>query len=121
MPGDDKGGFIGKLIGPKRRWRQYRARVRELPPNYRAAVAAIERYMMLFVPSDGERVALQFEDLADLFERAAADETPIREIVGKDPVEFVETFVQNYSSGGYVPDRSRKRLIADITRAEEGQ
>ncbi|MFI6793991.1 hypothetical protein [Streptosporangium canum] len=31
-----------------------------------------------------------FEDLADLFEQAAADGTPIREIVGEDPVEFVE-------------------------------
>ena len=38
-----------------------------------------------------------FEDLADLFERAAADGTPIREIVGEDPVEFVETFIQNYT------------------------
>ena len=39
------------------------------------------------------------EDLADLFEQAAADGTPIREIVGEDPVEFAETFLQNYSKG----------------------
>jgi hypothetical protein len=32
-----KGGFISKVIGPKRRWREYKARVRQLPPNYRAA------------------------------------------------------------------------------------
>ena len=42
-----------------------------------------------------------FEDLADLFEQGAADETPIREIVGEDPVEFVEAFLRNYPKGGY--------------------
>ena len=40
-----------------------------------------------------------FEDLADLFEQGAADGTPIREIVGEDPVEFAETFSQNYADG----------------------
>ena len=33
-----------------------------------------------------------FDDLADLLERAAADGTPVREIVGDDPVEFAEAF-----------------------------
>jgi DNA-binding ferritin-like protein (Dps family) len=115
----EKGGFISKVIGPKRRWRQYKARVRQLPPNYRTVVDAIERYLMHFVPVDGDSAASMFEDLADLFELAAADGTPIREIVGEDPVEFVEAFVQNYSEGGYVPTRARKRLTDAITRAEE--
>jgi DNA-binding ferritin-like protein (Dps family) len=74
---------------------------------------------MHFVPADGESAASQFEDLADLFEQAAADGTPIREIVGEDPVEFVEAFAQNYSDGGYVPTRARKRLTDAIARAEE--
>ena len=45
---------------------------------------------MYFGPVDGDSAASLFEDLADLFEQAAADGTPIREIVGEDPVEFVE-------------------------------
>jgi DNA-binding ferritin-like protein (Dps family) len=113
-----KGGFIAKVIGPKRRWREYKARVRQLPENYRTAVEAIERYLMHFVPADGDSAASLFEDLADLFEQAAADGTPIREIVGEDPVEFVEAFVQNYSEGGYVPPRERKRLTDAIAHAE---
>jgi DNA-binding ferritin-like protein (Dps family) len=56
------------------------------------------------------------EDLADLFERAAADGTPIREIVGDDPVEFVEALVRNYEQGGYVA-RERERLTNVIDRA----
>src|SRR6476659_5160958 len=112
MSDTEKSGFIAKVIGPKRRWRAYKARVRQLPANYRLAVDTIERYLMHFVPTDGDSVATEFEDLADLFERAAADGTPIREIVGDDPVEFVEAFAQNYTKGGYVPDRERKRLTS---------
>jgi DNA-binding ferritin-like protein (Dps family) len=112
-------GLIAKVIGPKRRWRAYKARVRQLPANYRSAVDAIERYLMHFVPTDGERAVSMFEDLADLFEQAAADDTPIREVVGADPVEFVESFVQNYTEGGYVPARARTRLTDAIARAEE--
>ena len=114
MSDTEKGGFISKVIGPKRRWRAYKARVKQLPENYRTAVDAIERYLMHFVPTDGDSVMAEFEDLADLFERAAADGTPIREIVGDDPVEFVEAFAQNYTKGGYVPDRERERLISAI-------
>ena len=59
-----------------------------------------------------------FEDLADLFDRAAADGTPIREIVGEDPVDFAEAFIQNYTKGGWII-RERDRLANGIKRAEE--
>ena len=106
-----------KVIGDKRRWRAYKARVRQLPPNYRAAVDALERYLMFFGAADGDSAASMFEDLADLFEQAAADGTPIREIVGQDPVEFVEVFLENYAKGGWVT-RERERLTSAIERAE---
>ena len=119
MSDAEKGGFISKVIGDKRRWRRYKARVRQLPPNYRTAVEAIERYLMYFVPTDEDSAASMFEDLAGLFEQAAADGTPVCEIVGEDPVEFVEAFAQNYTQGGYAPARVRKRLTDAIARAEE--
>ena len=115
----EKGGFISKVVGDKKRWRAYKARVRQLPPDYRTAVDAIERYLMHFVPADKDSAASEFEDLADLFEQAAVDGTPIREIVGEDPVEFAEAFARNYSEGGYVPARERKRLTDAIVRAGE--
>ncbi|MGD3112951.1 DUF1048 domain-containing protein [Streptomyces sp. YGL11-2] len=117
----EKSGFISKVIGPKKRWRAYKARVKELPENHRTAVKAIERYLMHFVPTDGESNASMFEDLADLFEQAAVNGTPIREVVGEDPVEFAETFVQNYTEGGYVPARARKQLTDDIERAADNE
>ncbi|MEU8695760.1 DUF1048 domain-containing protein [Streptomyces sp. NPDC048665] len=113
----EKSGFLSKVIGPKKRWRAYKARVKELPENHRTAVEAIERYLMHFVPTDEDSNASMFEDLADLFEQAAANGTPIREVVGEDPVEFAGAFVQNYTEGGYVPARARKQLTDDIERA----
>ncbi|MGI5274284.1 DUF1048 domain-containing protein [Nonomuraea sp. CA-218870] len=100
----------------KRRWWRYKARVKELPEDYRLAAEALERYLMHFGPGDGAEAASMFEDLADLFERSAADGTPIRQIFGHDPVEFVEAFLQNYSSGSYVR-RERERFTDAIARA----
>lgn len=105
--------FASKVIGDKRRWREYKARTRQLPENYRTAVEGLERYLMYFGPADGDNAATMFEDLVELFEQAAADGTSIREIVGEDPVEFIETFHRNYSKGGYV-NRERDRLTNAI-------
>jgi DNA-binding ferritin-like protein (Dps family) len=111
--------YLEVVTGPwedKRRWRQYKARVKALPENYRTAVEALERYLMHFGPGDGTDAASMFEDLADLFEQSAADGTPIREIFGEDPVEFVEAFMQNYSMGSYIR-RERERFTSAIDRA----
>ncbi len=107
-----------KVVGDKRRWRAYKARTRQLPDDYREVVEAIERYLMYFGGvTDGSTAASMFEDLADLFEQAAADGTPIRAIVGSDPVEFVEAFIQNYAGGGWV-GRERQRLTDSISRVD---
>jgi DNA-binding ferritin-like protein (Dps family) len=106
-----------KLIGPKREWRRYRARVAQLPPNYRAAVEAIQRYLMYFGGGgDGAGWAVMLDDLATLFEQSAAAQTPIREIVGDDPVEFVDAFARNYPVGQWIT-RERARFINAINRA----
>jgi DNA-binding ferritin-like protein (Dps family) len=116
MSNNEKSGLIAKVIGPKKRWWQYKARVKELPPEYRAAVEGIERYLMHFGPMETGSAESLFEDVADLFERAVADGTPVRQIVGDDPVEFVEGLIQNYDRGGYV-GRERRRLVEAIDRA----
>jgi len=109
-------GLIDRMVGEKRRWRQYKARTARLPEGYRRAVGAIERYLMHLGPGDGALAATMFDDLADLFEQAAADGTPVREVVGEDPVEFVDAFIRNYAKGGWI-DRQRARLVRDIDEA----
>jgi DNA-binding ferritin-like protein (Dps family) len=108
--------FISRLIGEKRRWRQYKARTRQLPASYRTAVEALERYLMCFGPGDGASAASMFEDLADLFEQSAANGTTIRDIVGEDPVEFAEAFLRNYPEGSWI-GRERDRLTSAVERA----
>ena len=108
--------FIQKIIGDKKRWRQYKARVEALPENYRTAIKAIQRYSYYFGGGDGDSGMQMLEDLADLFEQAAADGTPIREIVGENPDELAMEFFANYPKGQWII-RERDRLARDIERA----
>ena len=108
--------FTSKVIGDKKRWRQYKARKEQLPANYRTAIEAVQRYLMYFGGGDGAGSADMLEDLVDFFEQGAANGTPIRELVGEDPVEFVEAFIQNYPEGQW-RIRERDRLVNGIKRA----
>jgi DNA-binding ferritin-like protein (Dps family) len=101
----------------KRRYRQYKARTERLPADYRATIEALQRYMQVFGPSDkADSLLAMLEDLADLFEQSAADATPIRDVVGDDPAEFVEAFLANYPGGQWI-NRERQRLRDAIDRA----
>jgi DNA-binding ferritin-like protein (Dps family) len=106
--------FISKVVGEKGQWREYKARVRQLPASYRTAVEALERYLRYFGTGGGGTAI--YEDLIDLFEQSAANGTPIRQIVGEDPVEFIEAFVRNYPKGQWII-RERERLTNAIERA----
>ena len=97
--------LLETIYGPleqKRRYRQYKARTERLPASYHTAVDALQRYSYYFGHGTAEGGLSMLEDLADLFEQAAADGTPIREIVGEDPVEFADALIRNYTKGGYV-------------------
>ena len=106
--------FTSKVVGDKRRWRAYKARTRALPENYRTAIEGVERYLLYAGGGSGDPTML--EDLADLFEQAASAGTPIRDLVGDDPVEFVDDFVRNYPQGNWIV-REQQRLTDAIRRA----
>jgi DNA-binding ferritin-like protein (Dps family) len=115
MSDTEKGGFMSKVIGPKRQWWQYKARARQLPASYRTALDALERYLNYMGGMDDGTA--MYADLVDLFEQSAANGTPIRQIVGEDPVEFIETFVRNYPKGQWII-RERERLVNAIEGVE---
>jgi DNA-binding ferritin-like protein (Dps family) len=107
-----------KWIEQKRRYRRYKRRIEQLPTTYRTAVAGLERYINhLGGIGDAESILTMLDDLADLFEQAAANGTPVREIVGTDPVEFIETFLSNYPAGSWIT-RERDRLNRAVDQAE---
>jgi DNA-binding ferritin-like protein (Dps family) len=108
---------ISTMFAEKRRYREYKVRTKRLPENYHTAIEALERYLTYFgAITKGDTLMAMLDDLADLFEQSAANGTSIRAIVGDDPVEFAETFLQNYSEGQWI-NKERERLTTTIDRA----
>lgn len=104
-------------LAEKRQYKEYRARVKALPPSYREAAKALERYLLNLGPSnDSTSLVAMLDDLADLLEQGAAAGTPIRDVVGPDPADFAETFMENYGGGSWIR-KERKRLNDAVTRA----
>ena len=105
----------------KKQYKQYKARIEALPEPYGTAAKAFQRYLMYYgVVSDGDTLITMFGDFADLWERAAVDRTPVRTIVGDDPVEFAENFAQAYTGKQWI-DKERARLNKAIEDAERGE
>jgi DNA-binding ferritin-like protein (Dps family) len=105
----------------KKQYKQHQARIDALPEPYGAAAKAFQRYFMYYGGiTDGDLMITMVSDFADLWERAAADQTPLRTIIGDDPVEFAETFVQSYSGKQWI-DKERAKLIKAIENAETGE
>ena len=112
--------WIESLTGSleqKKQYKQDKARLEGLPEPYVTAATAMHRYLMYYGGvTDGDTLMTMFGDLADLWERAAIDGTPVRAIVGEDPVEFAETFAQAYSGRQWI-DKERERLRQAINTA----
>ena len=105
----------------KKQYKRYKVRIEALPEPYKTAAKAFERYFMYYGGLiDGETSLQMWDDFADLWERAAVDGTPVRAIVGDDPVEFAETFSQAYTGKRWI-DKERARLTKAIEDAERGE
>jgi len=105
----------------KKRYRRSQARIEALPEPYRTAAKAFQRYFMYYGGIvDAETTLTMMADFADLWERAAVDGTPVRDIVGEDPVEFAETFAQAYTGKQWI-DKERTRLTRAIEDVERGE
>lgn len=113
--------WIEKIVGDfgdKKRYREYKARVSRLPEGYRQAAGALERYLMNLGPSDdGKSLIAMLTDLADLLEQSVAAGTPVRDVVGAEPAEFADSFMQNYGGGSWIR-KERDRLEKAIDHAE---
>ena len=63
-------------------------------------------------------VAAGYGRAADLFEQSAANGTPIRTVVGDDPVEFAENYAAAYGGRQWI-DKERARLIKAFDGAKK--
>ncbi|MGN6425323.1 MAG: DUF1048 domain-containing protein [Leifsonia sp.] len=103
----------------KKQYRQLRARLEALPEPYLSVAKAVQRYFMYNGGiTDGDTLVTMMNDFVELWERAAADGTPVRDIVGEDPVEFADTFIEAYLGKRWI-DKEKARLTAAVEAAEE--
>ncbi|OYO03978.1 DUF1048 domain-containing protein [Enemella evansiae] len=116
--------IIKKVTGDledKKRWWAIQERIKALPESHRTAAKGLERYLTYRGGiTRGDELVTMLDDLAQLFEEAAANGTPIRDIVGADPVDFAEEFLNNYSESQWI-NSERVRLVEAIDRAEAGE
>ncbi|BCW60684.1 DNA-binding ferritin-like protein (Dps family) [Paenarthrobacter nicotinovorans] len=105
----------------KKQYKQAKGRMDALPEPYRTVASAFNRYLMYYGGvTDGDTMVQMFTDLADLWERAAIEGTPVTEMVGEDPIEFAETFAQAYGGKRWI-DKERERLNKAIDKAKEAE
>jgi DNA-binding ferritin-like protein (Dps family) len=112
--------WIELIVGPLEQKKQYRSaksRIEALPDPYRRVAEAFLRYLMYYGGTvEGDIIVRMYVDGADLWERAALDGTPIRDIVGDDPVDFAETFAQAYGGKQWI-DKERARFVEAVDPA----
>ncbi|GAA1605216.1 DUF1048 domain-containing protein [Leucobacter chromiireducens] len=112
--------WIETLTGSLEQKKQYRAdmaRVDALPEPYRATALALQRYFTYYAGiSEGETLVAMLSDHVDLWERAAIDGTPVRDVLGEDPVTFAEEFALAYRGKEWI-DKERARLRASVATA----
>ena len=113
--------WIELVTGPleqKKQYRRAKARLEALPEPY---LTACYRYLMYYGGVvDGDTIVQMFEDLVDLWERAALDGTPVGDIVGDDPVDFAESFAEAYGGRQWI-DKERSRLVKAIEDAKRAE
>ncbi|MEU4782459.1 DUF1048 domain-containing protein [Micromonospora sp. NPDC023633] len=118
--------WIEMLVGSfeqKKQYKHHMARMEALPEPYRSAAKALQRYFMYHGGIlDGDTLITMLGDFVDLWERAVADGTPVRAIVGGDPVEFAETFLRAYSGKQWIDkERERLRKAIDAAAGDNGE
>ena len=115
--------WIERLTGSleqKKQYRQQQARLDALPEPYRAAAKALQRYFLVNGGIvDGETLIRMQGDFVDLWERAVADGTSVRQIVGDAPADFADEFVAAYTGHRWT-DKERQRLTDAIDAAAGG-
>lgn len=105
----------------KKQYRQIKGRLDALPEPYNGVAKALNRYLMYNGGIvDGDTILTMMGDFVDLWERAATDGTPVREIVGDDPVEFADAFAAAYIGTRWI-DKERARLTEAVEKAERAQ
>ncbi|WP_154605587.1 DUF1048 domain-containing protein [Arthrobacter sp. AQ5-05] len=114
-------GLVTGSLEQKKQYKQYNVRMDALPEPYGTAAKALQRYFMYNGGVvDGQTLLKMMSDFVELWERAAVDGTPVRVIVGADPVDFADTFTAAYAGKQWI-DKERERLTRAINELADNE
>lgn len=86
--------ILKKIIGDKKQYHAFKRAEKALPQPYRGTLEALEKYMMNFAKGDGFMAIL--EELLEMFQESAAQNIPVTNIIGSDPVAFCDEIMAQY-------------------------
>lgn len=85
-------GFIDKIIGDKKEWKEMEARAKALPEEYRVVYSEIKNYIW---KSSGLGAIDILKGLLDLFEEGVANNKLVLEITGDNVAAFCDELVKD--------------------------
>ena len=104
-------------------WRrhEYTLRVARLPLAFRSTLTALERYLRTATLMRDDDIRLMLGRVVERFEQAAADGYSITDVIGPDPVEYVDALCGRYIDGPGAPERRQTlRDAVDLARTAQG-
>lgn len=112
---DIKNG-IQSMIKDKKRYKQFTKDVQALPTSYATTVNALTKYIWNFAGSGAMMDVL--EEVLHIFQESAAENVPVRQIVGEYPVEFAENIMAEYPNELWLI-KYRNQLRQKISEVEQ--
>ncbi|WP_300558245.1 DUF1048 domain-containing protein [Companilactobacillus sp.] len=109
---------VNNTIQDKRRYRKFMNDIQLLPVPYAKALTAIQKYIWNFAQTGGIMDGL--ESTLQIFKECAADQVPINQILGNDPVEFAESIMAESADELWI-NKYRNRLRIQIKEAENNE
>jgi len=109
--------LLKKILGDKKRYRAFKNNVAALPQPYAETMDALQKYMWNFAKGDGFMDAL--EEILHIFQENAAENVPVKNIIGDDPVKFCDDIMAQYPDDLWLITYQNKlrKQIKEITKS----
>ncbi|WP_461225516.1 DUF1048 domain-containing protein [Lacticaseibacillus suihuaensis] len=107
---------LTKIIRDKKRYRQFLKDANALPAPYAQTLLALQAYLWNFARS-GDLIE-PLEEMLRMFQESAAEQVPVAQIVGADPVEFAANLMAQYPDDLWLI-KYQNRLREQVKAAEQ--
>lgn len=108
--------LLNNIIGDKKRYKQFKQDVNELPKPYAQTLTALQNYIWNFAKNGAMMDVL--EEILHMFQESAAEKAPVKQLIGDDPVAFAENIMAQYPDELWLV-KYRTRLREQVKKAEQ--